>query len=184
MFYDCGQRVPLIVVDPSHAADGTRGTVEPRFVESVDVLPTILASLNIAAPRHRIEGRALQGLLNGAPADDWRDAVFCELDWSFKEARLRLGMQVQQCRAWCIRTVRWRYVYWLDQPEQLFDLQADPQEFVDLGRQATHAAVRETLRTRLFDWLARRKRRTTISDERVEQGTGGHKRAGVFYGQW
>ena len=93
-------------------------------------------------------------------------------------------MHVQQCRAWCIRTTRWRYVYWLDQPEQLFDLQADPQEFVDLGREATHAATREALRSRLFDWLARRKRRTTLSDERVEIGTAAHKRAGVFYGQW
>ena len=93
-------------------------------------------------------------------------------------------MQVQQCRAWCIRTTDWRYVYWLDQPEQLFDLRADPGEFVDLGREPAHAVRREQLRTRLFDWLARRKRRTTITDERVEQGTAAHKRAGVFYGQW
>ncbi len=184
LFFDAVQRVPLIVMDPSPAADGTRGTVEHRFVESVDVLPTILAALDIAAPRHRIEGRPLQGLLHGATPGSWRDAVFCELDWSFRQARLRLGMDVQQCRAWCIRTSHWRHVHWLDQPEQLFDLQADPREFVDLGREASHAAVRETLRTRLFDWLARRKRRTTISDERVEQGTDAHKRAGVFYGQW
>jgi arylsulfatase A-like enzyme len=184
LFYDAVQRVPMIVVDPSAAADATRGTVDTRFVESVDVLPTILAALEVEAPRHRLEGRALQGLLHGAPADDWRDAVYCELDWSFKPARLRLGMNVQQCRAWCIRTARWRYVYWLDQPEQLFDLQADPGEFVDLGREAVHAGTREALRTRLFDWLARRKRRTTVSDERVKLGTGAHKRAGVFYGQW
>ena len=190
LFYDTVQRVPMIVVDPSAAADATRGTVDARFVESVDVLPTILAALGIEAPRHRVEGRALQPLLHGAATaaaavqDDWRDAVYCELDWSFKEARLMLGMHVQQCRAWCIRTARWRYVYWLDQPEQLFDLQADPQEFTDLGREATHAAVRDACRSRLFDWLARRKRRTTVTDERVEQGTAAHKRAGVFYGQW
>ena len=229
LFYDAVQRVPMIVVDPSRAADATRGTVDRRFVESVDILPTILSAFHIEAPRHRIEGQALQPLLHAllplplgegrgrggafephaaSPPSDpglqagmrtasegrraaadrteapWRDAVFCELDWSFKQARLTLGMHVQQCRAWCIRTTRWRYVYWLDQPEQLFDLQADPQEFVDLGREATHAATREALRSRLFDWLARRKRRTTLSDERVEIGTAAHKRAGVFYGQW
>ena len=93
-------------------------------------------------------------------------------------------MHVEQCRAWSIRTARWRYVYWLDQPEQLYDLQSDPQEYTDLGREASHVATREALRSRLFDWLARRKRRTTISDERVEIGTAAHKRAGVFYGQW
>jgi arylsulfatase A-like enzyme len=184
LFYDTVQRVPLIVVDPSAAADATRGTLDERLIESIDVLPTILASLGIAAPRHRVEGVALQPLLHGRAVERWRDAVFCELDWSFKAARRALGMHVQQCRAWCIRTARWRYVYWLDQPEQLFDLAADPGEFTDLGREATHASVRDGLRTRLFDWLARRKRRTTISDERIEQGTDAHKRAGVFYGQW
>ena len=191
LFYDTVQRVPMIVMDPSAPADATRGTVDQRFVESVDVLPTVLTSLGVAIPRHRVEGAALQRLIHAGPAandaqraDEWRDAVFCELDWSFKGARLALGMHVQQCRAWCIRTSRWRYVYWLDQPEQLFDLAADPGEYVDLGREATHAGVRDPLRTRLFDWLARRKRRTTISDERIEQGTDAHKRAGVFYGQW
>ena len=207
LFYDAVQRVPLIVVDPTAAADATRGRVDERFVESVDILPTILAGFGIEAPRHRVEGHALQPLLHTSsaalpplplgegrgegrrpaadpPDEPWRTAVFCELDWSFKEARLRLGMNVQQCRAWCIRTARWRYVYWLDQPEQLYDLEADPREFVDLGREASHAATREALRTRLFDWLARRKRRTTISDERIELATGAHKRAGVFYGQW
>ncbi|MEO6409022.1 MAG: sulfatase-like hydrolase/transferase, partial [Burkholderiaceae bacterium] len=184
LFYDAVQRVPLIVVDPTREADATRGRVDTRFVESVDVLPTILAAFGIEAPRHRVEGSALQPLLHGGPVDDWRDAVYCELDWSFKEARLRLGMDVQQCRAWCIRTARWRYVYWLDQPEQLFDLQADAHEFADLGRDAGHAGIREALRSGLFDWLARRRRRTTISDERIELGTAAHKRAGVFYGQW
>ncbi len=229
LFYDAVQRVPMIVVDPTAAADATRGTVDARFVESVDVLPTILAAFDIESPRHRVEGRSLLPLLHASrplplgegwgrggafephaaiPSSDsglqagmrtagegrraaadpaaapWRDAVYCELDWSFKQARIALGMDVQQCRAWCIRTARWRYVYWLDPPEQLYDLQADPQEFVDLGCDASHAATREQLRSRLFDWLARRKRRTTVSDERIELGTGAHKRAGVFYGQW
>jgi hypothetical protein len=33
-------------------------------------------------------------------------------------------------------------------------------------------------------FLARRKHRTTISDEAVERSTAAHKKAGVFYGQW
>ncbi|HEV3484637.1 MAG TPA: hypothetical protein VG106_04465, partial [Vicinamibacterales bacterium] len=66
----------------------------------------------------------------------------------------------------------------------LYDLQADPQEFVDVGRGAAHAAVREQMRTRLLDWLARRKRRTTVTDEDIERRTNAYKRAGVFFGQW
>ena len=75
-------------------------------------------------------------------------------------------------------------MYWLDEPEQLFDLENDPNELNDLGREALHASTREALRTQLLEALARRKRRVTMSDEAVERGTNAHKRAGVFFGQW
>jgi arylsulfatase A-like enzyme len=75
-------------------------------------------------------------------------------------------------------------VYWLDEPEQLFDLETDPQELQDLGRDPGHAATREQLRSQLFDWMARRKRRVTMSDEDVVRATHAHKRAGVLFGQW
>ena len=68
--------------------------------------------------------------------------------------------------------------------DRLYDLQADPDEFQDLGVSADHAPVRAQLRERLFDWMLRGKRRTTMSDAAVEQGTNAHKRAGVFFGQW
>jgi arylsulfatase A-like enzyme len=183
LFYDMVQRVPLIVVDPSPAADATRGSVDQRFVESVDIVPTVLEALGIDRPAHRLEGASLLPLLHGgAPA--WRDSVYSELDYSFKQARLRLGKTPQNARAFSLRTARWRYVYWLDEPEQLYDLQSDPEEMHDLGRDAGTLGRRIELRTQLFDWLARRKRRTTVSDAVVERGTHAHKRAGVYFGQW
>ena len=114
----------------------------------------------------------------------WRDFAYSELDYSYRHARLTLGKHVQQCRAFSLRTERWRYVYWLDEPEQLFDLHADPQEFHDLGRDASSERVRAGLRERLLDFLARRRHRTTVSDESVERATGAYKKAGVFFGQW
>jgi arylsulfatase A-like enzyme len=185
LFYDTVQRVPLIVVDPRHEADATRGRVDTRFVECVDLVPTILDALDVeaAAHRHRIEGRSLQPLLHGE-SPPWRDAVFSELDYSFRQARLLLGKDVHQCRAFSLRTQRWRYVHWLDEPEQLFDLQSDPDEFTDLGRDASSAAVRAQLRTQLLGFLARRRHRTTLTDAQIAAGTAAHKRAGVFFGQW
>jgi arylsulfatase A-like enzyme len=184
LFYDTVQKVPFIVVDPRREADTTRGSVEPRFVESVDLVPTVLDALDIAAPGHRLEGRSLLPLLHHRPVDDWRDLVYSELDYSYRHARLALGKDVHQCRAFSLRNERWRYVYWLDEPEQLFDLQADPDEFHDLGRDAGTAGVREPWRDLLLDFLARRRHRTTVSDEAVQRGTGAYKRAGVFFGQW
>ena len=187
LFYDTVQRVPLIVVDPRRAADATRGSVEPRFVECVDIVPTILDALDVEASshRHRIEGRSLQPLLHGhAPPRPWRDFVFSELDYSFRQARLILRKDVHQCRAFSIRTDRWRYVHWLDETEQLFDLDADPQEFDDLGRDAATAPVRAELRERLLDFLVRRRHRITLTDAQIDHATAQHKRAGVFFGQW
>ncbi len=184
LFYDTVQKVPFIVVDPRAAANATRGTVEQRFVEAVDVVPTVLEALNIALPSHRLEGRSLLPLLHGQTQSDWRSFTYSELDYSYRAARLSLGKNVHECRAFSLRNARWRYVYWLGEPEQLFDLQADPNEFQDLGRDASTTAIRAELRTQLLDFLARRHHRTTVTDESVERGTNAYKKAGVFFGQW
>jgi arylsulfatase A-like enzyme len=184
LFHDTVQKVPLIVADPRAAADGTRGTVDARFVESVDIVPTVLDAMGVAVPAQRLEGRSLQPLLHGQHPADWRDMAYSELDYSYRQARLTLGRPVDRCRAYSLRTERWRYVYWLDLPEQLYDLQADPDEMQDLGRDLVTADVRSQLRDRLLAFLAARRHRTTVSDAQVEAATAGHKRAGVYYGQW
>lgn len=184
LFYDTVQKVPLIVVDPRPAADATRGRVEQRFVESVDVVPTVLDALGVTAPSHRLEGASLVPLLHGAATPDWRSSTYSELDYSYRHARLMLGKDVHQCRAFSLRTARWRYVHWLDEPEQLYDLDADPDEMQDLGRDASTESVREAFRAKLLDFLARRRHRSTVTDESVERGTGAYKQAGVFFGQW
>jgi arylsulfatase A-like enzyme len=183
LFYDTVQKVPFIVVDPRPEADATRGRVETRFVEGVDVVPTVLEFLGVPGASQRIEGRSLVPLLHGqAPA--WRDFVYSELDYGFRQARELLGKSPQQARAFSIRDARWRYVLWLDEPEQLFDLQRDPDQFEDLGRDTGHEDVRRACRDRLLDFLARRRHRTTVSDEFVVSRTNRHKQAGVYFGQW
>lgn len=183
LFYDTVQKVPFILVDPRPEANGTRGSVQTRFAEGVDVVPTILDYLGVPIPNHRIEGHSLLPLLRGeSPA--WREFAYSELDYSFREARLLRGKTPQQARAFSIRTERWRYVQWLDEPEQLYDLMADPNEMQDLGREDTHAAVRTGLREQLLGFLTRRKHRTTVSDRFIEQRTNSYKQAGVFFGQW
>jgi arylsulfatase A-like enzyme len=186
LFYDTVQKVPFIVADPRPQADISRGTVDTRFVEAVDVVPTVLDTLGLLEPAgasHRIEGRSLKPLLEGG-TPPWRDFVYAELDYSFRHARQLLGQSVAQARAFSIRDARWRYVYWLAAPEQLYDLAADPDEMHDLGRDPGHASVRAVLRDRLLQFLAQRKHRTTVSESFIESRTNRHKQAGVFYGQW
>ena len=99
LFYDEIVRVPFIVCDPDPRADATRGHVESRFVEGIDVVPTILDALGVASAPHRIEGRSLLPLTRGEPPGRWRDAVFSELDYGFRRARRVLGRGVRDCRA-------------------------------------------------------------------------------------
>ncbi|HSV57670.1 MAG TPA: sulfatase/phosphatase domain-containing protein [Variovorax sp.] len=128
------------------AHDGTpaiprqRPALDQALVESVDVVPTILEALGVPVPGHRIEGRSLAPLLHGGEVADWRDFTYSELDYGFREARRILQKTPQQARAFSIRNARWRYVYWLDEPEQLYDLEADPDQMNDLGRDAGHEA--------------------------------------------
>ena len=144
LFYDTVQRVPFIVMDPSGEADATRGQALDHMVESVDLVPTVLRALD-APGRHRLEGRELQEVLHGLPdGQPWRDCVYS--GWTTASARPACcAARRRAMPAWSLRTDRWRYVYWLDEPEQLYDLRADPEEFQDLGTSAAYAEVRGAL---------------------------------------
>ncbi|HKE38389.1 MAG TPA: alkaline phosphatase family protein [Casimicrobiaceae bacterium] len=183
-FHDVVQRIPLIVYDPDSAADATRGTTENRLVEAVDLLPTFLQALGVPSANERVEGHSLLPLLRGGDSSKWREAVISELDYSYREARRILGRAPDACRAWMARSDRWKYVHWQDLPSQLFDLENDPDEFHDLGRDPGYDATRREMRARLLDWFMSLKRRLTVTDEQVASATAAHKQAGVFFGVW
>ncbi|NDP41977.1 MAG: sulfatase-like hydrolase/transferase [Aromatoleum sp.] len=184
LFYDEVVRVPFVIYDPDPRADATRGSADARFVEGIDVVPTVLDALGLPAARHRIEGHSLLRLTRGEAGIAWRDAAFCELDYGFRRARRTLGRGLRDCRAYMLRTAQWKYVHWQGFRPQLFDLAADPRERFDLGADPRLAAERRALHEGLFDWLASRKRRTTVDDARVEDRTDMHRRHGVHIGIW
>jgi len=185
LFYEQAVRVPLIVVDPRKSADATRGTAESRFVESIDVLPTMLDVLGLPLPDHLLEGRSLRPILHGEQPDDWRDCVFSELDYAFRDARLLLKRRPDECYAWMVRDARWKYIHYQGYRPQLFDMRDDPQEIHDLGEDPQYEDVRRRMKDRLADWLMERKRRTTIDNATVEQTTEGWKNLGFMkIGVW
>jgi arylsulfatase A-like enzyme len=184
MFYEEALRVPFIVYDPEPAADSSRGTVDERFVEAVDVVPTVLAALGLPPNEHLVEGRSLLPLLRGGQPETWRDAVFSELDYSFREARLLLKRGPRDCRAIMVRTDHWKYVWWQDFRPMLFDLANDPLERRDLGGHESYAHIRREMEARLAAWLKMRKTRVTVDDAYVEARTATHKKHGIFFGVW
>jgi len=185
LFYEQAIRTPMIVVDPRPEADATRGSHVTDFVEAIDVLPTILDAVGIDNYRHVLEGRSLMPFLHeGKAPQGWREAVFCELDYSFRDARLHMGRKPDECYAWMVRTRDWKYVKYLGLRPQLFDMRKDPQELNDLGQDAGHEAVRNEMERRLHDWHVGLKYRPGIDDASVERGTEGWKKLDMKIGVW
>ena len=184
LFHEASLRIPLIVYDPDPAADATRGTVERRLIESIDLAPTFVEAAGGEPPRHVLEGRSLLPLIRGRTRPEWRDAVFSELDYGFRQARLDLGLGVDEARAFMVRTERWKYVHYEGFRPQLFDLVDDPDELRDLGADPDRAAVRAELHERIFAWLRRRRIRTTMADETVERRTASAASRGIYIGVW
>lgn len=183
LFHEESVRIPLIVYDPDDRAEVTRGTVDDRLVEAIDLAPTFVEAAGGKVPGHILEGQSLLPLLRG-DAQAWRDMAVSECDYASREARRTLGRAPGSAHAWMLRTDRWKYIEYEGFRPQLFDLAADPGELSDLGDDDAHEAVRHALHERLFTWMRSRRMRVTMSDEEVEKRTGTHKKRGNFIGVW
>ena len=157
LFHEESVRIPMILYHPGREADATRGSVDSALVEAIDLAPTFLEAAGGVAQPHRLEGRSLLPRLTGTPTPDWRDAVFSECDYAFRPARRTLGLPPDRARAWMLRDDRWKYIAYDGFRPQLFDLQEDPHEYVDLGLSPAHAEIRTRLEARLFEWLRHRR---------------------------
>jgi len=170
LFHEPVIRLPLIVYDPDPRADATRGTRCDALVEAVDLLPTFIDAYGGAQVPHVIDGRSLRPLLFGERPSDWREAVICEYDYSFQDARIALGKPSRDCWMRMIFDGRWKYVLLEGFRPMLYDLATDPQEFVDLGASTdpAHEAERRRLHEMLFEWARRPRQRVTVADRAIE----------------
>lgn len=184
LFHDQVVRVPLMVFDPRPKADATRGHSVAAFAEAVDVVPTVLDAMQIGPELDRTQGRSLMPWLHGQNPDGWRDCVFSEIDYSFRRARLLVNRRPGECRGWMVRERQWKYVRWQGFAPQLFNLEEDPDEYVDLGRDPRLAQVVQRLDERLHAWLNAQHPRLTMGDAEVAQRTDKAKEHGIHYGTW
>lgn len=180
MFYEASVRVPLIVVDPSIE---TPCAVHSGLVEAIDLLPTFKESLGLDIKSPWLDGRSLMSAIRGDQSEV-REAVFSELDYAFYGARRELNIDINCARATMVRTLRWKYVRFEGFPSQLFDLQNDPNELHDLGRDINLKEVRLEMEALIANWRARCRNRTGMSDEEVIARGDRTKVGGVRIGEW
>ncbi|MEP1765123.1 MAG: alkaline phosphatase family protein [Sulfitobacter sp.] len=164
LFHDASSRVPLIVVDPSAEADATRGKKSDALIEAIDIVPTILDYFGGEEVPHILEGKPLQHILHGK-TEQLRDVAVSEYDYSMRDVRRRLGVDVKDCKLTMLFDGRWKYVFAEGFRAMLFDLETDPDELVDLGSDEDHAPQLARMERLFFDWTRRTAQRTTRSDD-------------------
>ena len=186
LFHEPSVKVPLIVFDPSDAADQARGTACDKLVESIDLLPTFIEAIGADAAQHshRLEGRSLVPLLRGQLLQTWREFVISEYDYSMQPAAVELAVAPRDARLFMIADDRWKYVHAIGFRPMLFDLAADPDELRDLGGDPAYEDVRAKLAAALANWGLRLSQRTTLSDEQIHGMRGKAARRGILIGVW
>ena len=162
-------RIPMIVYDPDEASDATRGTVDERLIESIDLVPTFIETAGGQVPDHIIEGKSLLPVLHGDDPKDWRTYTVSESEFAARVATWELGIEPIEARATMIRTADWKYIHHEKFRPELFDLKNDPHEFTDLGEDPDYEHIRAEMRDMMFDSLRNRRTRTTFPDVEIEK---------------
>jgi arylsulfatase A-like enzyme len=138
--YDSLIRIPFLWRFPSRQPAGR--TVD-GLMSNVDVAPTILeyAGLPQLPDTH---GRSMLPLLRGEDDSLGRDRVLVEFEWRF----------IPGLRLKTIRTRRHKLTVYGHQPYgELYDLEEDPDEFVNRWDDPAYADVKHDLRAQLLDML-------------------------------
>lgn len=145
--YDTVTRVPMIVWSPKHISGGRH--IE-GLCQSMDIGPTLLEMAGVEVPQP-MAARSLLPVLNNEPdAEDrcLRDVVFAEQakDGNFTTSEFMT----------MVRTRDWKLVHFLDEScGQLFDLNADPEENINLWDSADHLDRKREMLDLLREWRIR-----------------------------
>lgn len=117
--WDRGTKVPLIFAGPGV----TPGQRCARPAELLDIYPTLIDLAGVPA-RDDLEGISLLPQLKDAQAPRERPAITSHNQGNHS-----------------IRTERWRYIRYADGSEELYDMQADPNEWTNLAAKPESKAV-------------------------------------------
>ena len=170
-FEDCLTRVPLIVKPPASTPAVNR--VSDALVELVD-LPATIAEVAGVNLNHTHFGSSLMSLVT-RPNDTHRDAVFCEGGASrqeYPQVALASANNVPESQAYprfsilqrggpeheravMCRTHDFKYVYRLEEEDELYDLRNDPQEVDNCISDPRLSDILSEMKMRVLEWFVR-----------------------------
>ncbi len=150
--FDDSVLVPFIIRWPGVVKPGT---TSDALVSTIDVFPTLAEIVDVKAPPE-VDGRSLLPLLKAEANTRWRDAYFDTYDMIY------LGDDGEKPHMRMIRTDDWKLVLYHNENgspldagsrHELFDLNADAGERVNLYNDPSVQSMRQQLETRLLDWM-------------------------------
>ena len=125
--WDRSTRVPLIFAGPGVS----KGAVCARPAELLDLYPTLVDLCGLPK-REGLDGQSLVPQLKDADAPREQPAITTHGPGNHG-----------------VRTEQWRYIRYADGSEELYDMQMDPNEWINLADNPRHA----TVKTELAKWL-------------------------------
>ena len=182
-FHDQSVKIPLIIYDPSKAADSTRGTTDDSLVELIDLLPTFVEYSGGSVANHILDGQSLLNNVRGNKIKP-RDYIVSEYDYSCQVFRPETGRMPLDCRSYMVADKNWKYIYAPGYPPVLFDLKKDPCELNDLGQNAEYKKICEQMFKKLATWSLQYRQRETWSEKHNLHMTGMEEQLGVLIGYW
>ena len=164
--YDAGLKIALAARWPGRLESGTRSDA---FLSNTDFMPTLLDLVGVDLPgSDKLYGRSFAHLLNGTgKAGQGRDEFIAEHTYaaiyspqrSIRTDRYKFIINFEPrsaCQAecgFCYRVGFEQIAEYYSGPvpeEELYDLEADPNEFCNLALSPRHGAIRRSLRQRLM----------------------------------
>jgi arylsulfatase A-like enzyme len=144
--FDESCHVPFAIRWPGHTPAGERSDA---FINSVDLMPTLLGLCNVDIPEG-VQGRNLSPALVGG-ACDLPDSVYMQ--------NLGIGWpdRTEFTGFWrAVRTNRWLYARFLNNAPfrpWLFDRDSDPDEMKNLADDPEYATIAKEMESRLQEWM-------------------------------
>ena len=183
-YFDESFRVPLVVADPRHESDETRGRIVGDFTESVDVMATVLDWLGAEVPL-QVDGTSLLPWCHDpAPPANWRTAAHFEWDFRHPARRFaasQLELPSAHCTLSVMRSAETKYVGFAADPAVLppllFDVAEDPSCLVDRSGDPSYALRRAEAAEELGRWRQRHDDATLANHLLTAEGVVVHRDA-------
>ena len=168
-FQDCLTNVPFIIKPPKWVE------VKPRVTEAmtelIDFTATVFELTGIK-PGYTHFGQSLLPVLEGK-TDELRDAVFCEggrmpgenhckefqsasagTDFLYSpRINLQIGDGPEHSKAIMVRTKQHKYVYRVGEKHELYNLEKDPEEYINLINDESHKEILTGLKMRMLQFF-------------------------------